>query len=381
MKKKFGDDNITKTNNHSVDLWEKYAEMGMHDEKIKKIVYLLNDNREDLINDYKKISSVILNVENSQITSRFSDFLNHRISELIKLENTSINSELLIEAFDKFKVELLNYLLERRDQLYLCEIKFRDGYSLFKVFKALRKSNDKIIFRILCNEIHAFITNDSKTYLIDIILKTDNSYFFFRKQLDLLVNLDTLLKCLECNKSENITTIIRFKEDRLEIEQASLILKSRISRTINDVKVDFEKENILEELTELKYLGCCTLDKEKFFHIISQAGRFSEGIKIELSRDFICIYDYDKEGNTNIRWEKKDIHKIKINSQNIKERIKIYISIENLKKFIPFLFEDSPSLKLYINEEIPIKARIDFKTLENSFGLFFLAQREASAYE
>jgi len=381
MKKKFGDDNITKTNNHSVDLWEKYAEMGMHDEKIKKIVYLLNDNREDLINDYKKISSVILNVENSQITSRFSDFLNHRISELIKLENTSINSELLIEAFDKFKVELLNYLLERRDQLYLCEIKFRDGYSLFKVFKALRKSNDKIIFRILCNEIHAFITNDSKTYLIDIILKTDNSYFFFRKQLDLLVNLDTLLKCLECNKSENITTIIRFKEDRLEIEQASLILKSRISRTINDVKVNFEKENILEELTELKYLGCCILDKEKFFHIISQAGRFSEGIKIELSRDFICIYDYDKEGNTNIRWEKKDIHKIKINSQNIKERIKIYISIENLKKFIPFLFEDSPSLKLYINEEIPIKARIDFKTLENSFGLFFLAQREASAYE
>lgn len=114
MKKKFGDDNITKTNNHSVDLWEKYAEMGMHDEKIKKIVYLLNDNREDLINDYKKISSVILNVENSQITSRFSDFLNHRISELIKLENISINSELLIEAFARFKVELLNYLLERR---------------------------------------------------------------------------------------------------------------------------------------------------------------------------------------------------------------------------------------------------------------------------
>ncbi|KKL95736.1 hypothetical protein LCGC14_1851610, partial [marine sediment metagenome] len=251
MKKKFGDDNITKINNHSVDLWEKYAEMGMHDEKIKKIVYLLNDNREDLINDYKKISSVILNVENSQITSRFSDFLNHRISELIKLENISINSELLIEAIARFKVELLNYLLERRDQLYLCEIKFRDGYSLFKVFKALRKSNDKIIFRILPNEIHAYVTNDSKTYLIDIILKTDNSHFIFRKQLDLLVNLDTLLKCLECNESENITTIILFKEDRLEIEQTSLILKSRISRTINDVKVDFEKENFLEELKEL----------------------------------------------------------------------------------------------------------------------------------
>ena len=381
MKKNFGDDNITKTNNLSVDLWEKYAEMGMHDEKIKKIVYLLNDNREDLINDYKKISSVILNVENSQITSRFSDFLNHRISELIKLENISINHELLIEVIARFKVELLNYLLERKNHIYLCEIKFRDGYSLFKVFKALRKSHDKINFRILCNEIHAYVTNDSKTYLIDIILNTDNSQFFLKKQVNLLVNLDRLLKCLECNRSENFTTNIRFKEDSLEIEQYSLTLKSIISRTINDVKVNFERENILDELTELNYIGCCTLNKEKFFHIISQAGRFSEGIKIELSRDSIHLFDNDNKGNTIIRWEKKEIHEIKINSQNIEEAIKIYISIINLKKIIPFLFEDNPLLKLYFNKEIPIKVRTDFKTLEKSFGLIFIAQRDASAYD
>ena len=355
--------------------------MGRHNEQVKKVVNLLNNNREDLINDYKKISSSIINVENSQITSRFSDFLNPLISELIKLEDISINSELLIEAIARFKVELLNYLLERKDHIYLCEIKFRDGYSLFKVFKALRKSNDKIIFRILCNEIHAYITNDSKTYLIDIILNTDNSQFFLKKQLDLLVNLDSLLKCLECNKSENTTTNIRFKEDTLEIEQFSLTLKSRIFRTVNDVKVDFEKENILDELTELSYLGCCTLYKEKFFHIISQAGRFSEGIKIELSRDSIHIYDNNNKGNTNIRWEKKDLIKIKIKSQNLEERIKIYISIENLKKIIPFLFEDSPSLKLYFNKEIPIKVCIDFKTLGKSVGLFFIAQRDASAYD
>ena len=355
--------------------------MGKNDEKIKKIVNLLNDNRKDLINDYKIISPSILNVENLQITSIFSDFLNHRIPELIKLEDISINSELLIEVIARFKVELLNYLLERKDHIYLCEIKFKDGYSLFKVFKALRKSNDKIIFRILCNEIHTYITNDSKTYLIDIILNTDNSQFFLKKQLALLVNLDSLLKCLECNKSENITTNIRFKEDALEIEQTSLTLKSRISRTVNDVKVDFEKENILDELTELNYFGCCTLNKEKFFHIISQAGRFSEGIKIELSRDSIHIYDNNNKGNTNIRWGKKDLFKIKIKSQNLEERIKIYISIENLKKIIPFLFEDSPSLKLYFNKEIPIKVRIDFKTLEKSVGLFFIAQRDASAYD
>lgn len=355
--------------------------MGRLNGQVKKIVNLLNDNKEDLINDYKKISPSILNVENSQLTSKFSDFLNHQLPELIKLEDISINSEILIEAIARFKVELLNYLLERKDNICLCEIKFRDGYSLFKLFKALRKSKDKIIFRILCNEIHAYITNDSKTYLIDIILNTDNSQFFLKKQLDLLVNLDTLLKCLECNKSENITTNIRFKEDTLEIEQSSLTLKSKISRTINVVKVDFEKENILDELTELNYLGCCTLNKEKFFHIISQAGRFSEFIKIELSRDSIHISDNDNKGNTNIRWEKKDLYKIKINSQNIDERIKIYISIENLKKIIPFLFESSPSLKLYINKEIPIKVLIDFKTLEKSVGLFFIAQRDPSAYD
>ncbi len=355
--------------------------MGRHDEQIKKIVNLLNINRTDWIKDYEKISPILLNDEDSQISSEILDFLFHRISELIKLKNISTSSEILSEAIARFKVELFNYLQERKKHTYLCEIEFRDGYSLFKVFKALRESNDKIVFRILYNEIHAYTTNEAKTYLFDIILKSDNSQFFLNKQLDLLVNLDSLLKCLECDKSEKITTNFGFNEEKIEIIQSSPILKSKISRNINDVKINYENKIILDELIELKYKGCCSLDKDKFFHITSQAGRFSEGIGIQLTNSFIHFYDNNEEGNTNIRWENKDIHKIQFNSQDIKERIKVYISIDNLKKVSSFLFEDNSIITLHLDEEIPLKLSIDFKTLEKTVGWFFIAQRDVNAYD
>ncbi|GAH50460.1 unnamed protein product [marine sediment metagenome] len=45
------------------------------------------------------------------------------------------------------------------------------------------------------------------------------------------------------------------------------------------------------------------------------------------------------------------------------------------KIFTDFLFESNPNIKFILDREIPIKIQIKFNPLEDSFGQFFIAQR------
>ncbi len=308
--------------------------------------------------------------------------MNNKLTEIIKNgKNLPTEKTIIKDALAKFKVELLDYLTKKVNQKDLCKIKFGDGYSLFKVFEALEKINKRAIFQITPKHVNAYTTNDSKTYLMKIILQVNNPNFSFFYSSELSINITDLVKSLKCNKSENISTTLKFKENQLEVVLFSKIHKSKISRIIKDVQNDFEKETILEELSKLNYAGYFVMDNNKFLHILSQSGRFSEVIKLNLTNICVIISESNIEGNSEIRWEKNLLHKLKVKSTNFKKNgINAYISIENLKNFTPFLFEDNQLIKFYIKEEIPIKIRVNFKSLEDSYGLLFIAQRDKSAY-
>lgn len=355
------------------------------DKKIKDLISIIDNSREKILEKieiyHRKGNNIFIN-DLSQFSPNFEIYLSDYLVDLLIDTGLAFENNVLRKATSKYKEELFHLLDKSINEKILCEITFENGYSLFKAFEALEKVNTKAIFKINADNLEVFTTNDSKTYLMRMILKVKVQNFSFFKNSELLINLTNLVKILKCTKSECIVTTLKFKEEQLDVELCSKTYKSKISRILVEVKKEFEKDESLEELIRLNYSGYFIIDKNKFLHILSQSGRFSEVIKLNLTNNFISISENYIEGNSEIRWEKNLLSELKIMSNNLeKNTINTYFSIENLKNFTPFLFEDNPLIKFYLQEEIPIKICIKFKSLEDSYGLFFLAQREADAYE
>lgn len=244
-----------------------------------------------------------------------------------------------------------------------------------------------------------------------ILLKVDNQRFLFFKHSELSVNITDLVRILKCNKSEETISTLIFKEDQVDVELYSKTHRSRIYRFLKDLEINFEKEDILDELMKLNYSGQFILDKNKFFYLISQSGRYSEVIKLKLSNDYVCFSETSEKGKGEIIWKKNLLSELDTmpniieneliefknkNSINNKKQIeKIqqeiidimkngiinYFSLENLKKITEFLFENKVLIQFNIRNKIPIKIKINFKSLDKSFGLFFLAQRDTNYFE
>jgi len=379
------------------------------DKKIKDLINNINNKREKILEKieiyYEKGNNIFID-DLSQFSLGFDKYLRAIMVKLLKNTDLLIESNVFKKVIAEFKVELFNYLDKKINQNILCEITFRNGYSLYKLFQGLEKINARAVFKINYKNLEVFATNDSKTYLMRILLDVENSRFLFFKHSELSINITDLVKILKCNKSEETTIRLIFKENQINIELFSKTHKSKIARVLNDVELNLEKDNILNNLMKLNYPSNFKLDKSKFIYLISQSGRFSDFIKLKLTNNYVCFSENNEKGNSIILWEKKKLTKLEIlpiklgNEYNMlknqdylenkKDKEKIwreiediekngvitYFSAENLKKVTQFLFENNHLIQFNIHNEIPLKIRINFKSLESSFGLFFLSQRE-----
>ncbi|MHA1195335.1 MAG: hypothetical protein ACTSSM_04470 [Promethearchaeota archaeon] len=353
-------------NDRSIDFWNKYIEIGKINEQIKKILSLLNEKQDYFIEEYKKNNSKFLNEDNSKLSFAFEEFLHQKVKEVLSNEKLSFKSEFLKKVFDKFKLDLLKYLQIQNKDKYICEIQFKDGYSFYKIIEALKKVNNSIIIRILNDSMIIYNTNINKTCLMGVFFQIENCNTSLIQKQEFLIDLNALIKCLKCNKSEKLSTILRFRETKIEIEQVSKVHKSKILREINEINTDFEKENIIDELIDLNYKGNFIINKNQFLHIISHIGRFSDSIKIELSRDGINIYDENFSGFSKIKWKKENIKELELTSHNNISVINSFVSIGDLKKIIPFLIENNALIKIFIDKQIPIKILLKFNSLKGT---------------
>ncbi len=407
-------DKITNINNKLNNNWNKFAEKGKTDKKIKDLINDINNKREKILEKieiYYEKGNNIFTDNLSQFSLGFDKYLRDIMVKLLKNTDLLVESNVFKKFITEFKVELFDYLDKKINQNILCEITFRNGYSLFKLFEALEKINSRAIFKINSRNIEVFTINDSKTYLMKILLDVEDSRFSFFKYSELSINITDLVKIMKCNKSEEIITTLKFKENQINIELYSKTHKSKIARVLNDVEINLEKDNILYNLMKLNYSGQFILNKNKFFYLISQSGRYSEIIKLKLSNDYVCFSETSERGKGEIIWKKNLLPELDIipnilenelielknkNSINDKKQIeKIqqeiiaitkygiinYFSLENLKKITEFLFENKVLIQFNIRNKIPIKIKINFKSLDKSFGLFFLAQRDTNYFE
>ena len=355
--------------------WKAFIERGIEDEQIRTLANTLYNFREKI---FEKIDTItkdnfkIFDKEQNRFTSQFEMFLQKFFNDNYDLSKSNYKLKIYEKAYNNFKMSFYNYLNKRLNEKIICEIIFENGYSLYKLFEALEKINKKIIFRINQNKIEAYITNESKICLMRVLFKVKNYQFYYFRPIEISINLNNLIPLLKCRKNDKIETHLIFKEDQLNLELYSRINKSKISRTIKEVEENLENDGILEELLELEHSGFFEINESKVNYLISQSGRFSKAIKLTLSKEFIKFSEENSMGTGDIVWKRELIPNLEVESKVIV----VYFSIEYLNILTNFMFELNPLIQIFLEKEIPMKMRIDFKSLEKTYGLLFIAQRE-----
>ncbi|KKN03313.1 hypothetical protein LCGC14_1108960 [marine sediment metagenome] len=165
-----------------------------------------------------------------------------------------------------------------------------------------------------------------------------------------------MLNLLKCRKNDLIQTQLIFREDKLDIELYSTKNKSKIKRTLKTIEMYLNEDGILDELLNLEHLNSFGIDNNKFNFMISQSGRLSEAVKLDLSNNSIKFSEENSIGEGDIEWNKDIISNINLKN----ERIFAYFSIEYFKTFTDFLFESNLNIKIMLDQEIPIKIQVKF---------------------
>lgn len=143
------------------------------------------------------------------------------------------------------------------------------------------------------------------------------------------------------------------------------------------------------------------------FILISQLDRFSKVISLNMTQKNVVFSEISGKRRGKIKWNKnilftkfklipnkikKEMEELDTFGQKIyKNRIKrlqqeiceisrrgitTYLTVDKLKFLLNSLFEENCLIIFYIRKEIPIKIQVEFKSLDNTVGYFFLAQRK-----
>lgn len=352
--------------------WKIYFEKGKVDEQIRNLSKKFYNYRAQIIELNNSFGNKIFNDNNTNFNSQFEGFLVKFFSNMEEFNRTNYKQEIYDPAFLFFKKDLYKNLFKRINEKIICSITFSDGYSLYKLIEAFKKINNYIIIRTNHKEIQAYSPNESKTCLMRVVFRIKNCQIYSSEALEISLKLDDILNLLKCRKNDLIQTRLIFRDDKLDIELYSNKNKSKIKRTLKTIEKYFNKDRILDELLNLEHLNSFEIDNDNFNFMISQSGRLSEAVKLILSNNSIKFSEENSIGEGDIEWNKDIISNINLKN----ERISAYFSIEYFKTFTDFLFESNPNIKIMLNQEIPIKIQVEFKSLEESYGQFFIAQRD-----
>lgn len=352
--------------------WKIYFEKGKVDEQIRSLSKKFYNYRVQIIELNNSFGNKIFNDNNTNFNSQFEGFLINFFSNMEEFNRTNYKQEIYNSAFLFFKKKLFKNLIKRINEKIICSITFSDGHSLYRLIEAFKKISNYIIIRINHKEIQAYSPNESKTCLMRVVFRIKNCQIYSSEALEISLKLDDILNLLKCRKNDLIQTRLIFREDKLDIELYSNKNKSKIKRTLKIIEKYFNEDGILGELLNLEHLNSFEINKDNFNFMISQSGRLSEAVKLVLSNNSIKFSEENSIGEGDIEWNKDIISNINLKNK----RIIAYFSIEYFKNFTDFLFESNPNIKIMLDQEIPIKIQVEFKSLEESYGQFFIAQRD-----
>ncbi|MBD3216127.1 MAG: hypothetical protein GF311_26170 [Candidatus Lokiarchaeota archaeon] len=293
------------------------------------------------------------------------------MNNLISEKSQKTDEELLKKKFDTFKLELFKYLNNKINMCLFSDITFKQGYYLYKLFDALTKINSEVTFKINPKNLEIYTSNESNTYLIWLLLKVKNIRYVYYDSLCLSVNSKDMVKALRCKKADEVSTNLIIKKDKIIVNLYSRHYKSKIRRVIENLEIKTQESKILNDLMSHKHSGVFILDKNKFLHLLSQSQRYSEVLNLKLTNKAVIFAESNKFNKSIIKWDKNLLTKLALKT----DCISITFSIEHLKILTNFLFESNPNLVFYLKEKLPLKIRLDFKTLEESSGLIFIAIR------
>ncbi|MBD3212111.1 MAG: hypothetical protein GF311_05820 [Candidatus Lokiarchaeota archaeon] len=353
--------------------WKKLANKGKETEKVERIIKTFAQQQEDIINGFigQSSNNCLFNEKLTNLSYEFEEYLELRLNNLISENNQKHNEDLLKKRFDIYKLELFKYLNNKINRCIFSEITFKQGYYLYKLFEALAKTNSEVIFKINPKNIEIYSSNDSQTFLIRILLKVKDNHYIYYNPLVLLVNLKNVVQALKCKKTDRTSTNLIIKKDKVIINLHSRIFMSKIRRVIENLEVLTQENKILKDLMGHKHSGVFILDKNKFLHLLSQSQRYSEVLNLELTKEEVIFSESNQFNKSIINWDKNLIKKLELENNSIITSF----SIEHLKVIANFLFESNPNLEFYLEENLPLKIRTNFKTLEDSFGIIFIAIR------
>jgi hypothetical protein len=211
------------------------------------------------------------------------------LNNLISEKSQKTDEELLKKKFDTFKLELFKYLNNKINMCLFSDITFKQGYYLYKLFDALAKINSEVTFKINPKNLEIYTSNESKTFLIRNLLKVKNIRYVYYDSLCLSVNSMDMVKALKCKKSDEISTNLIVKKDKIIVNLYSRYYKSKIRRVIENLEIKTQESKILKDLMSHKHSGVFILDKNKFLHLLSQSQRYSEVLNLELTKEVVIM--------------------------------------------------------------------------------------------
>lgn len=260
--------------------------------------------------------------------------------------------------------------------------------------KAFSNITDEDNFYIEEDKIYVKLMDPSRICLMEAEIIMDG-YKFYRKG-NVAFNIENLALLLKCNKEDNATTELIFGEESLSVKIISEKYNSVIERSLE--AIDLKKEETqLESLYKINYPCEFELSKEKFEYLLRNLN--NDIVQINVSQDEVCFSENTSISNGKIIWKKQNLSGLRLdfsvlkrelgdkditaNNKGIVENI-----IENKKcsstnsllyiKYISSMakvIQAKDSIKFNLRTDNPLRAEIEYKSLDNTKMIFFIVPR------
>jgi len=352
--------------------WKFYFEKGKQDEQIRNLSNKFYNYRWQLLEEKSLINIFNEDKDKISFSSDFEIYLVEFFKDREEFKTGDYKNEIYLAAYDLFKKRLKYSLIKRLNEKKLCEVNFSDAYSFFKLIEAFKTINDTLLFRINNNEIKLYTPNESKTCLILVVIKVQKCQIYVSESVEIALKIEDLITLLKCKKSDLNTVKLIFQEEKLDLEIFSNKNRTKIKRSLKNLEIDLKEEGILDELLELAHTNSFEVNSATFNYLLSQSGRLSEAIRLDFTKERILFSEENSIGEGDIEWNEKIISNITLNE----DQLVVYFSIEYFNLFFNFLFEPNPKIMINLEPEIPIKLHLNFNNLEDTYGDFFIAQRD-----
>ena len=238
------------------------------------------------------------------------------------------------------------------------------------VFKGVVGMNDLVNIR--CTNDHFYLQAMDKGHSGIVEVKVMKDWFDdYVEGDDMCININTLVKVLECWNDGYLLTI-EDEEERLIIE---LNGKKMMTKRFEIVKIDIVGE--IFDIPEREYDIDITLYSESFKNVIDELQLFNDTLSVTCDEDNICLKTTGEEGSGSVKIKDGDIleYAVALNSGEIFEQ---YLNINKIANSCN-VHKLNKEVGVYFSSEDPMKIHYSLDsndyTGEPSYIRFFIAPK------